>query len=546
MQAQIVEQKRVTEIPATIVKSTQEISGKKLRVAAYCRVSTDSEEQLNSYNSQIKYYTSIIEENPNWTLAGIFADEGLSGVSTKKRKEFHRMMQKCRAGRIDMVITKSVSRFARNTLDSISYARRLKQMGVGIFFQREGVNTLEMDDEILLTIFAGLAQAESESLSKNVAMGYRQGFKAGKVPFNCKGFLGYRKGGDGKPEIVPEEAAIVRRIFYRFLAGDSTTKIAGDLIADKIPAARGGTNWYPGTVRYMLQNERYIGDALLQKTFISDVLTKKSKKNNGELPKYYVSNNHPAIIERDIFQKVQEEIARRGCIRKVPSNYARTEQSKYSGKFALNGILVCGECNTPYRRVTWSLNGNKRIVWRCISRLEHGKENCKKSPTLHEAPLHAAIMAAISELADHDTLKSALQAGFAAAYTMDNETVIYRIAKDSVKELQGKFAKLLETAGTVRAAGFDEDFYDRQMKMVGDEMAAKRAMIEGYEAKQAGKSQQAEIAAAPELLEDESFTLHGYDDQAVRQLVDTIQVLSADRIRIIFKGGDTVEQQIEA
>ena len=543
MQTQLAERKIVIEMPAVIVKTERDVRKQKLRMAAYCRVSTDSEDQLNSYNSQIKYYTSIIEENPNWTMAGIFADEGLSGGSTKKRKEFNRMMQKCRAGRIDMIIVKSVSRFARNTLDSISWARRLKKLGVGIIFEKEGVNTMEMDDEILLTIFAGLAQAESESLSKNVAMGHRQSYKAGNVPFHYKNFLGYRRGADGEPEIVPEEAAVVKRIFHRYLAGDSVAQIIKDLEADGIPAARGGEKWSPATVRNMLRNEKYIGDALLQKTYVADVLTKQSKKNNGELPQYYITNNHPAIIDRDIFQKVQEEIARRGCKRKVQSKSARTEQSKYSGKYALNEILVCGECGTPYRRVTWTQHGEKRIVWRCISRLEHGRKYCKESPTLHEAPLHAAVMDAISEVVDHEALRCALRAGLEAAYTMDKETIVYRMAKTRIEELKAQFDKLLESAGT---AGFDEDYYDQRIKKIGDEMAAKRAVIEGYEARQEEKSRQAEIAAASELLEDEPFTLPGYDDQAVRQLVDTIRVLAKDRILVTLKGGMEIEQRIEA
>jgi DNA invertase Pin-like site-specific DNA recombinase len=542
MQTQTAERKTITEMPATIVKAERDIRKQQLRVAAYCRVSTNSEEQLNSYLSQIEYYTGIIEENPNWTMAGIFADEGLSGVSTKKRKEFNRMMQKCRAGRIDLIIVKSASRFARNTLDSISWARRLKKLGIGIIFEKEGVNTLDMDDEILLTIFAGLAQAESESLSKNVAMGYRQSFKAGNVPFHYKGFLGYRKGADGNPEIVPEEAAIVKRIFHRYLAGDSVAQIIKDLESDGIPATKGGSKWSPNAIRYMIRNEKYIGDALLQKTYISDVLTKQAKKNNGELPKYYITNNHPAIIERDVFQKVQEEIARRGCKHKTQSKTARTEQSKYSGKYALNEILVCGECGTPYRRVTWSLHGNKRIVWRCISRLEHGKKYCKESPTLHEAPLHAVIMAAVSEIVDRKALKESLLAGIEAAYTMDKDTIIYRMAKTRMDELKAQFDKLLETAGT---AGFDEDYFDQRAKKISEEMAAKRAIIEKYEAQQTERSYAAEIAAASELLENEPATLTEYDDRAIRQLVDTIRVLAGGKLKITFKGGDFIEKEVE-
>jgi DNA invertase Pin-like site-specific DNA recombinase len=542
MQTQFPEQRTITEMPATIVKTGRDVRKQNLRVAAYCRVSTDSEEQLNSYRSQIEYYTSVIEENPNWTLAGIFPDEGLSGVSTRKRKEFNRMMQKCRVGRIDLIITKSVSRFARNTLDSISWARQLKKLGVGIIFEKEGVNTLEMEDEIFLTIFASLAQAESESLSKNVAMGHRQSFKAGNVSFHYKSFLGYRKGDDGAPEIVPEEAAVVKRIFHRYLAGDSVAQIIKDLEADAIPSAKGGEKWNTGSVRYMLRNEKYIGDALLQKTYVADVLTKQSKKNNGELPQYYITNNHPAIIDRDIFQKVQEEIARRGCKRKVQSKSARTAGSKYSGKYALGEILVCGECGAPYRRVTWTHQGRKQIVWRCVSRLEHGRKLCKESPTLHEAPLHAAIMEAISEAVDHEALRSALRAGIEAAYTMDKETISYRMTKTRVEELKAQFDKLLETAGT---AGFDEDYYDRKIKKIGEEMTAKRAVIAGYEARQSEKSRDAKIAAASALLEGESFVLTEYDDQVARQLVDTIRVLAKDRMLVTLKGGMEIRQQLE-
>jgi DNA invertase Pin-like site-specific DNA recombinase len=330
----------VTEIPAKDKTKSADIRNRQLNVAAYCRVSTDKDEQLNSYESQIEYYTNIINDNPNWKNAGIFADEGLSAVSVKHRGEFNKMIKKCRAGRIDLILTKSVSRFARNTLDSITYARKLKQMGIGIIFEKEGVNTLEMDDEILLTIFSSLAQAESESLSKNVAMGFRQAFKAGKAIIRYNGFLGYRKDENGEPEIVPEEAAVVKRIFYRYLAGDSVLKIKKDLEADGIPTVMGKPEWSDAVLRYMLKNEKYAGDVLMQKTYVSDVLTKRTKKNNGELPQYLITNNHPAIIDRDVFNKVQEEISRRAAKMKMPSRTAKTEQSKYSGKYALNEMLT--------------------------------------------------------------------------------------------------------------------------------------------------------------------------------------------------------------
>jgi hypothetical protein len=398
-----------------------------------------------------------------------------------------------------------------------------------------------MEDELILTIFASLAQAESESLSKNVAMGFRQSFKAGKVPFRYNGFLGYRKGENGEPEIVPEEAAIVKRIFHRYLAGDSVAQIVCDLESDGIPTAQGGDKWSPNAIRYMIRNERYVGDAILQKTYVADVLTKQTKKNFGELPQWYISNNHPAIIERDIWNKVQEEIARRGCKRKAPSATAKTEQSKYSGKYALNEILVCGECGTPYRRVTWALNGNKRIVWRCISRLEHGKQFCKCSPTLHEGPLHAAIADAVGEVAQRGDLLKALQAGIQAAYAMDKDAVIYRLAKTRCEVLKAQFEALLESAGQ---AAFDADYFDGKIKKITDELAAKRQIVEDYEARQKERSHEEEIAAAFELLKQEPFSLTEYDDRAVRQLIDTIKVMDGGKLRITFKGGDVVEREV--
>ena len=333
-----IKERTITEIPATIIQTERDIRNRILRMAAYCRVSTDSEDQLNSYKSQIDYYTTIINEKPNWKMAGIFADEGLSGLSTKKRVQFNRMIQKCRRRQIDMIIVKSVSRFARNTLDSLGYVRKLKAMGVGVIFEKEGVNTMTTDDETLLTIFAALAQQESQSLSKNVKMGYHQAFKAGKVPFHV--IYGYRKGPDGKPEIIPEQAIIVRRIYHRYLTGQSVGQIRKDLEADGIPTHRGNNEWAENNIQQIIRNERYAGDVLLQKTYVKDLLTNQVVKNNGELPQYFIQNNHPAIIERDIWNKTQEEVARRTSKRKAPSTTARTGTSKYSGKYALNEILV--------------------------------------------------------------------------------------------------------------------------------------------------------------------------------------------------------------
>lgn len=439
-------ERTVLEIPATPTPHPESTNNEyPLRVAAYCRVSTGSEEQLSSYKSQIEYYTTTIMENPGWQFAGVFADEGLTGTSTKNRKGFNKMIRMCERGKIDLILTKSVSRFSRNTLDCIKYVRKLKALGVGVIFEKENIRTLEDNDEMLLTVMGSLAQAESESLSKNVRMGFHQSFKEGNVPFHD--MLGYRRGSDGTPEILPEEAEVVRRIFDSYLAGNSVGQIVKDLETNQIPATKGGSKWSPATVRNILRNERYIGDALLQKSYIEDVLTGKSRKNNGQYPQYYVQNNHPAIISREMFDKVQIEIARRGSMRrKIPSRTARTEQSKYSGKYALTEILVCGECGTPYRRVTWTHQGRKRIVWRCVSRLEHGKRYCKRSITLDEQALHEAIRSAVNQVVSKELLLEALLDGASDAglpWLIGELSTMYESDPPELREYADGYARLL-------------------------------------------------------------------------------------------------------
>ena len=237
-------------------------------------------------------------------------------------------------------------------------------------------------------MFGALSQAESESISMNVKLGIRQSLKNGNVRFSYKTFLGYRKGADGQPEIVPEQADIVRRIYNDFLAGATYLEIAKRLTEENVPTMGGGNRWFSERIKSILKNEKYKGDALLQKTYITDPISKRVKKNNGELPMYYVENSHPAIIERRIFDRVQEEIARRAGKKKVKQTGTKTELGRYSGKYALTELLYCGECGTPYRRCTWSRNGKKKIVWRCVSRLDYGKKYCKNSPSVEESRLH--------------------------------------------------------------------------------------------------------------------------------------------------------------
>lgn len=346
------QEKQIIVIPANPLVAQNRTFPRQLRAAAYCRVSTDQEEQLTSYEAQVAYYTDKIMSNPEWTLAGIFADEGITGTSVKKRTNFLRMIRLCRKGKIDIILTKSISRFARNTVDCLNYIRELKELGIAVIFENENINTMKADTEIIITMLAGFAQAQSESISQNVRWGKRQAFKSGKVSFQYSRIYGYERGENDKPRVIPEQAAVVRRIFQSYLAGSSVPDIKRMLEAEGIAAAGGKPQWSVGALQYMLRNEKYCGDALLQKTFVENCISKKTRKNNGELPKYLVQNHHEAIIDRTLFEKVQAEIARRAGKRKVSDKTSKTGQSKYSGRYALTELLICGNYNAPYKQIT--------------------------------------------------------------------------------------------------------------------------------------------------------------------------------------------------
>ncbi|WP_369283584.1 recombinase family protein [Oscillibacter sp. GMB15532] len=533
--------RKVTVIPADPKHNQKDIRKQRLRVAPYCRVSTSSEEQLDSYQAQIEYYTEKIAAQQEWTMVDMFADEGKTATSTKKRKDFLRMIKACEKGKVDLIITKSVSRFCRNTLDGLDYVRRLKRMGVGVFFEKENVNTLYMDNEMILTFMMSQAQAESESMSGNIRWGHRKNFKDGKVYFHYAGFLGYRRGENNLPEIDPEEAEIVRRIFSRYLIGHSVAKIIADLEADGIKTARGHKKWNDGVIRGMLRNEKYMGDALLQKTYIADLFTRQTKKNTGELPKYYVENSHPAIIDRLTFQRVQEEMARRSSLKKV-STAAKTELAKYSGKYVLTELLSCGNCGSPYRRVTWTRPEGKKIVWRCINRLENGKKFCKDAPTLEESRIHTAVVSAMNEMFSQKSLKAILQDSIRTALLPENGETSLAAIDSRLSQLREQQYRLLQLAAAV---GADSTQYDEELKKVSMEfsaLVAKRSELEKNKQDTEQADERAEQLAAELEAVDTGITT--FDEVTVRQLISAITVLSEEKLLIRFKDGTEIEQII--
>ena len=530
---------RIVVIPA---KSRDEIQRTtRLNVAAYCRVSTDQEEQENSYEAQISYYTEKIGKNNDWQMAGIFADQGITGTQAKKRPEFLKMIRLCRQRKIDMVLTKSLSRFARNTVDILNYIRELKALGIAVIFEKENINTLETDTEMMLTIMSCFAQAESESISKNVSWGIRQSFKNGNVPMQYARLLGYKKGDGGNAEIIPDEAEVVREIYRCYLDGMSMNLIADRLNAKGLTTKGSGSPYRKAVVQRILTNEKYTGDALLQKTYVTDCITKKTRKNNGELPMYLVKNHHEPIISRSDFNRVQEEMPRRSAKRTIADKLTKTGQGKYSAKYALSELLICGECGEHYRRVTRTAKGFKEIKWRGVSRIQYGKKKCHSSPTVDEQALHRAIVSAINDLCTvKDDVAKALRESITEVLD-PNQNGSIQAAQQRIDELARNIDELIrlatvpETAVTAMA----------DIEKFSEEMKALREFIETEKAKKATTTRSsAELNAVLERLEHEEFTMTEYDDVAVRQLIETITVESKDTITVTFKGSFEVRKEL--
>jgi site-specific DNA recombinase len=379
---------RVTVVPATLNRFTaMPISTtRKRRVAAYARVSTNSEEQQTSYDAQVGYYTEYIQSNPAWEFVNVYADKGITGTNTKKRERFNDMIQDALDGKIDLIITKSVSRFARNTVDSLQTIRMLKERGVEVYFEEQNIYTLDTNGELLITIMSSVAQEESRSISENVTWGMRKRFAAGKVSMPYKRFLGYRKGEDGLPEIVEEEAKIVLRIYRLFLEGKTPYGIGEILMADDIPSPAGKKKWQAGTILSILTNEKYKGDAILQKTFCTDFLNKTMKVNEGEVPQYYIENSHPAIVSVEIFEMVQHELARR-----------KMKGGQHNGTNIFSGKIICGCCTGTYGSKVWHSNDKyRRVIWQCNAKFKDG--NKCDAPHLTEDSIRQSFLKAYNRL----------------------------------------------------------------------------------------------------------------------------------------------------
>ena len=530
---------RIVEvIPATwnpADESVREI--RKLRVAAYCRVSTELEQQQSSYDIQIEYYTRHIMQNPNWIFAGVFADDGRSATNTFRRDDFNQLMNQCMKGKVDMVITKSISRFARNTVDCISWVRKLREKNVAVYFEKENLNTLDDSTEMILTILSSQAQEESRAISTNVKWGYARKFEKGESTGQRS--YGFRKAPTGEMCIVEEEAAVIRNMARWFLDGDSLERIKHRLEDAGIETTTGKKTWSTGTIYNILTNEKIMGDVLLQKTFTADYLTKRRVKNSGQQKQYYVKNHHEAIIPKTVYYKIQEEIARRSSLKKAGTRKGKTAQGVYSSKYALTGIMVCNECGAHYRRTTWAKNGKKVIVWRCINRLEHGTKRCHESPTLKEEVIQEAIMGKLHSLSidqeEENFLNGVKEDILRVAKVVGGACTEEEIDK-TIEELRDQ---LMDYVGMAAREHGGENWYSDRMRKLGLQISELKKRRESIR-------EQEKIRDEYEHLDQEISRILGetggtsgaeFDNIFIRQIVREIRVVSNDRLQIQLRTG---------
>lgn len=520
----------VTVIPP---KNREQQRKRKLRVAAYCRVSTDSEEQQTSYELQVQYYTDLINRNPDWELVGVFADEE-SGGSTRKRKDFQRMLELCRQGKIDRIITKTVSRFARNTVDAIQTVRQLKAKGIGVHFEAQHLDTLLEENEQILTMYSNDAQGEIENLSNNMKWSIRKRYENG-ISTPRKSF-GYDVA-DKQLVIVPNQARIMLMMGQQYLDGYSLNRILKEVEGLEEP---GGRKWSKAAIQKILSDEKNVGDLLLQKTYVVDCLTKKVARNTGQLPKYYVQNNHPGIFPRDMWNAIQAERTRRNNLR-TPLE-SKTNAGKFSSKHALTGILICGECGTPYRRVVWAKNGMKRPVWRCVNRLENGPKACHTSPTLDEGMLHEAIVKATNTtFGNIPAIKQRMNQFCNTALDEDREQKKVERVEDRIKSKMEEMVNLVKLG----AREVESDRFNQKFLELNDEIMRLRNRKE--EIRVTGEREQAkgrELQGLYQYISTMECEVKQYDETMVRRTIQEIEVVSPSELKVVIKGGMEVSVPI--
>lgn len=531
----------ITKIPADASKTSRVEFGKRIKVAAYCRVSTDDEDQLNSYRVQKDYYTRYIANNEKWEFVDVYADEGITGTQVKKRDEFLRMIKDCEKGKIDMILTKSVSRFARNIVDSLSYVRKLKAMGIAIYFEEQNINSLKEDSETYIGIYSVMAQSESENISANVKWGISKRMENGTYCSNMNMF-GYRRDKITKEiTIVESEAEVIRWIFNLFLDGKSAFQIKQWLEENNIKTYTGKSTWQTTSIHAILQNEKYCGDVMYQKTYCVDCLTKKKKVNNGQKTKYLVVNDHPAIIPRDIFKAAMAEFARRNALRSKSDNTISC-RGRYSAKYVLSELLICEECGSHFRRKTNKKKDGVHHYWRCISRLDHKDKYCDFSKGLEEKNLQAAICRAISRVLQgredgYELLKSRL---IYATSNVDTDE-LYLVEK-GIHDEQIRIEELADLAiqSKCNKDKYTEAIADCSQRI--KDLRERRDMLVMHI--KCNEKAREEIERIENYTKQLKPVMTEFDDAIIHRIVNSIQVTKDLNLRIFIKGGAEIVEPL--
>ncbi|MEC0179968.1 recombinase family protein [Paenibacillus peoriae] len=539
--AQAATAKKVVVVPIKtmdIVEGIQSIQKKK--VAAYCRVSTDSEEQKESYTNQVNHYTKYIQNNLEWEMADIYADEGITGTNTKNRTHFNRMIQDARNGKLDLILVKSISRFARNTLDLLKYVRELKSLGVAVFFERENINTLDTTGEVLLTILSSLAQDESRNISENSRWGILRGFQNGKVFCNTTRFLGYDKDEHGELVINEKEAEIVRRIYEEYLDGKSYQAIARGLMRDHIKTAAGGSRWWDSSITLILTNEKYYGALLQQKTVTVDFLTHKRIKNKGQEQQYFIEDNHEPIVSKEIFEAVQKEKKRRSKLK----GSVMGESKRYSNKYALSSKVYCGCCGTIFKRRTWNSNNpSKKVVWQCRTNVNEGKAACD-AKSVDEQVLHSAFVRLFNRMYKN-------KKGFIKTLKANIVSVLSsKPGQEQLLDIEGKIQQLKsdlkELVNLKLRNQMDETVYDEETARLSNELNELRQhkliLEEEEDQKEKIKERVDEII---QVLSSRQDILEQFDDNLFNALVEKITILSPAHFVFTLKSGMSIDEIIE-
>ena len=526
----MVVQKKVTTIPASLTRftATPITELKKRRVAGYARVSTDHDDQFTSYAAQIDYYTNYIKSRDDWEFVDVYTDEGITGTSVKHREGFKRMVADALTGKIDLIVTKSVSRFARNTVDSLTTIRQLKEKGIEVYFEKENIWTFDVKGELLLTIMSSLAQEESRSISENCTWGQRKRFADGKVTVPFNRFLGYDRGPDGNLVVNPEQAVIVQQIYAMFLQGMSYHGIAKKLTADRIPTPGGKDKWSISTVRSILSNEKYKGDALLQKSYTVDFLTKKTKINEGEIPQYYVEDNHEAIISPDVFAMVQREMTKRGR----GKNY-------HSSVHAFSSKIRCGHCGSWYGSKVWHSNSQyRKTIWQCNHKFD-GDERCD-TPHLSDEDIQRLFLSAANKLLVDKTEVIAN-----CREMMDllfNTTELEAEQATLLEETQLISDMVQQTIYENAHIALDQTEYQKRYEGLTQRFETAKQRLETVMAElDRMQTQRADIEAFLESFEALPDTLTEFKLENWHSLVDYATVYSTDDIRFTFKHGQEVQ-----